>query len=86
VLDRPAIPLHTNGSENDLRAHVTKRKISGGTQSEAGRVARDVLLGLLKTCQKLGVSFFAYLGHRLGVPAAVDVPPLAHLIRARAAA
>jgi Transposase IS66 family len=86
VLDRPTIPLHTNASENDLRAHVTKRKISGGTQSEAGRVARDVLLGLLKTCQKLGVSFFAYLGHRLGVPAAVDVPPLAHLIRARAAA
>ena len=86
VLERPAIPLHTHGSENDLRAHVTKRKISGGTQSEAGRVARDVLLGLLKTCQKLGVSFFAYLGHRLGVPNAVDVPSLAQLIRARAAA
>ena len=37
VLDRPEIPLHTNGSENDIRAHVTKRKISGGTRSEAGR-------------------------------------------------
>jgi hypothetical protein len=84
VLDRPEIPLHTNASENDLRAHVTKRKISGGTQSEAGRVARDVLLGLLKTCQKLGVSFFAYLGHRLGVPDAVGVPPLAQLVRAKA--
>jgi hypothetical protein len=84
VLDRPEIPLHTNASENDLRAHVTKRKISGGTQSEAGRVARDVLLGLLKTCRKLGVSFFAYLGHRLGVPDAVDVPPLAQLVRAQA--
>jgi len=43
-----------------------------------------VLLGLLKTCQKLGVSFFAYLGHRLGVPDAVDVPSLAQLVRARA--
>jgi hypothetical protein len=84
VLDRPEIPLHTNASENDLRAHVTKRKISGGTQSEAGRVARDVLLGLLKTCRKLGVSFFAYLGHRLGVPDAGDVPPLAQLVRAQA--
>jgi hypothetical protein len=31
VLDRPEIPLHTNGSENDIRAFVTKRKISGGT-------------------------------------------------------
>ena len=27
VLDRPDIPLHTNGSENDIRCHVTKRKI-----------------------------------------------------------
>ena len=60
VLDRPEIPLHTNGSENDIRAHVTKRKISDGTQSEAGRVARDVLLGQMKTCAKLGLSFFAY--------------------------
>ena len=28
VLDRPEIPLHTNGSENDIRCQVTKRKIS----------------------------------------------------------
>ena len=28
VLDRPEIPLHTNGSERDIRALVTKRKIS----------------------------------------------------------
>jgi hypothetical protein len=41
VLERPEIPLHTNGSENDLRAHVTKRKVSGGTWSDAGRAARD---------------------------------------------
>ena len=29
VLDRPEIPLHTNGSENDIRCHVTRRKVSG---------------------------------------------------------
>src|SRR5207302_1926936 len=29
VLDRPEIPLHTNGSENDVRCQVTKRKVSG---------------------------------------------------------
>lgn len=34
VLDGPEIPLHTNASENDLRACVTKRRISGGTMSE----------------------------------------------------
>jgi len=31
VLDRPEIPLHTNGSENDVRCQVTRRKVSGGT-------------------------------------------------------
>jgi hypothetical protein len=46
---------------------MTKRRISGGTMSESGRLARDVMLGLMKTCQKPGISFFAYLGDRLGV-------------------
>jgi hypothetical protein len=41
----PEIPLHTNASENDLRACVIKRKISGGTMSANGRLARDVMLG-----------------------------------------
>ena len=84
VLGRPEIPLHTNGSENDIRAVVTKRKVSGGTISEAGRQARDVLLGLMKTCRKLGVSFFQYLGCRLGVQAAPSIPPLNDLLRAAA--
>ena len=84
VLDRPEIPLHTNGSENDLRCHVTKRKVSGGTWSAAGRDARDACLGLIKTCQKLGLSVFDYLGSRLGVPDAPLIPPLPDLVRARA--
>jgi len=81
VLQQPDIPLHTNGSENDIRACVTKRKISGGTMSTAGRTARDVLLGLMKTCRKLGVSFYGYLGDRLHVPGAITVPPLPDLVR-----
>ena len=81
VLQRPEIPLHTNGSENDIRACVTKRKISGGTMSTAGRTARDVLLGLMKTCGKLKVSFFRYLGDRLHVPGAISIPPLPGLVR-----
>ena len=86
VLDRPEIPLHTNGSENDIRAHVTKRKISGGTQSEAGRDCQDAFLGLAKTCAKLHVSFWDYLGHRLRVTGAATVPALPDLVRLRAAA
>ncbi len=81
VLQRPEIPLHTNGSENDIRACVIKRKISGGTMSTAGRTARDVLLGLMKTCSKLKVSFFRYLGDRLHVPGIVSIPPLPDLVR-----
>jgi hypothetical protein len=84
VLDRPEIPLHTNGSENDIRCHVTKRKVSGGTWSDTGRDARDACLGLMKTCQKLGLSFFDYLGARLSVPDAPLVLPLPELVRARA--
>lgn len=81
VLDRPEIPLHTNGSENDIRSVVTKRKISGGTVSEAGKTARDVMLGLMKTCAKLNVSFYRYLGHRFGVDRAPHVPSLPQLLR-----
>ena len=79
VLERPEIPLNTNASENDIRACVTKRKVSGGTVSERGRLARDVMLGLAKTCAKLKISFFDYLGARLEIPGP-QVPPLASLI------
>lgn len=80
VLDQPDIPLHTNGSENDIRCQVTKRKISGGTRSDTGRQCRDAFLGLAKTCAKLGISFWDYLGHRLAVPEAVDIPSLPALV------
>jgi len=85
VLDRPAIPLHTNGSENDIRSWVTKRKISGGTVSVAGKAARDAMLGLLKTCAKLDLCFYRFLGHRFGVPGAPDIPSLPHMLRLAAA-
>ena len=39
ALDRPEIPLHTNGSEHDIRFQVTKRKISGGTRSDVAATA-----------------------------------------------
>jgi len=48
-------------SESDIRAVVTKRKVSGGTVSEKGRTACDVMLGLAKTCAKLKISFFYHL-------------------------
>src|SRR5271168_4094097 len=80
VLQRPEIPLNTNASENDIRAFVTKRKISGGTVSEKGRDARDVMLGLAKTCMKLKLSFYDFIGDRLGIPGP-KIPHLANLVR-----
>jgi hypothetical protein len=80
VLERPEIPLHTNASENAIRCFATKRKISGGTVSEKGRQARDVTLGLAKTCAKLKIRFFDYLGARLGIPGP-QIPRLASLVR-----
>jgi hypothetical protein len=82
VLERPEIPLHTNGSENDIRCHVTRRKISGGTRSDRGRECRDAFLGLAKTCAKLAISFWDYLGDRLAVPGAKAIPKLPEIILA----
>jgi len=67
VLDRPEIPLHTNGSETDIRDYVKKRKVSGGTRSDEGRRCRDTFASLKKTCRKLGISFWHYLTDRLGI-------------------
>jgi hypothetical protein len=83
VLERPEIPLHTNGSENDIRCQVTRRKISGGTRSDVGRDCRDAFLGIVKTCAKLEITFWNYLGARLAVPGSQTVPPLPQMVLAR---
>ena len=83
VLDRPEIPLHTNGSENDIRCQVIRRKISGGTRSDTGRDCRDAFLSLAKTCKKLGIAFWDYLGDRLAAPAHPEVPYLPDLVSHR---
>jgi hypothetical protein len=85
VLDRPEIPLHNNGTENTIRDYVTKRKVSGGTRSDRGRDCRDGFLGLLKTCKKQRIAFLDYLGARLKIPNAIDVPSLPELVKARRA-
>ncbi len=83
VLDRPNIPLHTNGSENDIRCQVTRRKISGTTRSDQGRDCRDAFLSLTKTCMKLDISFWDYLGDRLHILPKGSVPYLPDLVATR---
>ena len=65
VLERPDIPLHNNSAENAIREYAKKRKISGSTRSELGRLARDTFTSLKKTCRKLGISFWQYLKDRI---------------------
>ena len=83
VLELPKIPLHTNGSECDIRDHVKKRKISGGTRSDTGRQCRDTFSSLKKTCRKLGISFWDYLTDR--VSCSDHIPPLPQIIAQRIA-
>ena len=83
VLDRPATPLHTNGSERDIRCYVTRRKLSAGTRSDVGRDCRDAFLGLAKTCGKLGIEVWDFLGSRLKVAGSVVVQPLDVYVRGR---
>jgi len=81
VLDRPDVPLHTNGSEGAIRDHVKKQKVSGGTRSDLGRQCRDTFSSLKKTCRKLGISFWEYLTDRISYRD--RIPPLCELIKQR---
>ena len=60
----------TSGTEFTIRTTV----------SDKGRDARDIMLGLAKTCMKLKLSFYEFIGARLGIPGP-KIPPLASLIR-----
>ncbi len=84
VLDRPDTPLHTNGSEGDIRARVEKRKISGCTRGDEGLRCRDTFASIIKTLRKHGISFWDYLGSRFHMPG-LAVPPIGDIIRAAAA-
>jgi hypothetical protein len=86
LLDHPEIPLHTNGSENDIPCQVTKRAVSGGTRTDTGRDCHNAFLGLSKTCQKLSITFWDYLGARIGIVGAPVIAPPANIIRCWGAA
>ena len=82
MLERPETPLHNNASESDIREYAKRRKVSGGTHSEAGRKSRDTFIRLKKTGRKLGISFWAYLNDRLlGIN---EIPRLSERMRHKA--
>ena len=61
VLDFPDVPLHNNGSEQELREGVIKRRISYGVKSEKGKLAWENHLTISRTCRKQGVSYWEYI-------------------------
>ena len=83
VLTHPELPLHNNPAELAARRRVRKRDVSFGPRSPAGAKAWDTFMTLAATTQQLGVSFIAYLQDRFRQ--AGRIPPLADLLRARAA-
>jgi hypothetical protein len=74
VLHIPSTSLHNNNSECDIREYAKRRKLSAGTRSENGRLARDTFLSLKKTCRKLNISFWKYLQDR--IQNSNQIPPL----------
>jgi hypothetical protein len=71
-------------SERDIREYVIKRKISGSTRSDEGRLCRDTFASLKKTCKKQRISFWSYLLDRVSLKNAI--PYLPDLIRETATA
>jgi len=51
----PAVPAENNLAERDLRPLVIARKVSFGSQSEAGARTRETLMTVLHTLRKRGV-------------------------------
>jgi Transposase IS66 family len=83
VLDHPEIPLHNNDAELGARMRVRKRDVSFGPRTREGAKAWDTFMTLAATTKKLGVSFYTYVQER--ICGEHSIPPLADLIRARAA-
>ena len=89
VLERPEIPLHTNGSENDLRSQVTRQNQRWHTQRCRTGLSRR-LPNPRQDRRKLGFTFWDYLGARLAIPGQTESrisqhrqAPLRHVLSAR---
>ncbi|MDR4506541.1 MAG: transposase [Candidatus Scalindua sp.] len=59
------VPCHNNFAEYLIRIGVLKRKISGGSKSEAGEKAYAVLLSFFTTCKLRKIPFLRFLKESL---------------------
>lgn len=83
VLDHPELPLHNNASELGARGRARKRDVSLCARTTSGVKAWDTFQSLVATAKKLGVNVYEYFTDR--VRGTCEIPPLAELIRERAA-
>lgn len=59
------VPAENNLAERDLRPTVIARKVSFGSQSDAGAYTRGVLMTVLYSLKKRGVDVAAHLKNTL---------------------
>jgi hypothetical protein len=76
----PSIPAENNLAERDLRPLVIARKVSFGSQSEAGARTRETLMSVLHTLKKRGMDVAATLQSALDRLAADPAADMVEMI------
>lgn len=64
-LDHESVELTNNASERALRPAVIWRKLSFGTQSEAGSRFVQTLLSVIETCRQQERDVFTFVTHAI---------------------
>jgi transposase len=73
--DDRRVPAENNLAERDLRPTVIARKVSFGSQSDAGAHTRGILMSVLHTLKTRQMDVVAHL-KRVSVPKSGSVPQL----------
>ena len=77
-LNNKILPLHNNRGENSIREYVMRRNISGSTQSDDGKLVRDIMTSIKVTCRLCSISMWELIKDRLcGIH---KIPPLGEII------
>ena len=60
-VEHEGVPKHNNFGEYIIKKGILKRKVSGGSMSEAGAMAYAVFQSIAQTCHLRQISFFGFL-------------------------
>ena len=73
-LRNPSLPIHNNAQERELRSPVIKRKLSFGNNTLAGGQAFAQLLSIVKTLERQGRDWRAWMIRSLSGAALTLIP------------